>query len=92
MTLLARASSNLTVKKIGIICLAKTRLTDDLYRLSISCCICDTHTWQRPSIFIRGKPIISSERMLHKNYGHNASAAEKKSLVGSLKRLVARKK
>jgi hypothetical protein len=40
-----------------------------------------------PSIFIRGKQILSS-----KKYGRNASAAGKKSLVVSLKRLVARKK
>jgi hypothetical protein len=35
---------------------------------SITCYMCDTHTWQRRSVFIRDKPILPSERMLHKDY------------------------
>jgi hypothetical protein len=37
--------------------------------------MCDTYTWQRPRIFIRDKPILSSERMLHKDYDRNGSVA-----------------
>jgi hypothetical protein len=43
----------------------------------------------RPSIFIRDKAIISSERMLHKDYNRKSSI-EKRSLVGSLKGLDAK--
>jgi hypothetical protein len=32
----------------------------------------------KPSLFIKEKPIISSERMLHKDYGHKGSVAKKK--------------
>jgi hypothetical protein len=28
---------------------------------------------ERPSIYIRDKPIFSSERVLHKDYNHNGS-------------------
>jgi hypothetical protein len=31
-----------------------------------------------PSIFIRDKPILSSERLLHKDYGRKSSVAKKK--------------
>jgi hypothetical protein len=41
---------------------------------------------KRPSIFIRDKPILSSERMLHKGYDRKGSV-EKKSLVVNLKGL-----
>jgi hypothetical protein len=39
----------------------------------------DMYTWQRPSIFIREKPIFSSERLLHKDYEGNGSVAKKNS-------------
>jgi hypothetical protein len=43
---------------------------------------------ERPSIFIRDKPIFSSERVLHKDYCHKGSV--KKSMVVGLKGLGAR--
>jgi hypothetical protein len=33
---------------------------------------------ERPSIFTRDKPIISSERMLQKDYDHKGSVTKKK--------------
>jgi hypothetical protein len=36
---------------------------------------------ERPSIFIRGKPIFSSERVLHKDYDYKCSV-EKKNVSG----------
>jgi hypothetical protein len=48
------------------------------------------YTWQRPSIFIRDKPILSSERMLHKDYDCKGSVAKEKTLIMSLKRLGAK--
>jgi hypothetical protein len=62
-----------------MISFAKPGLTEDLYivqreEFSITCYMCVTHTWKkRPSIFIRGKPILSSERMLHKDYNCRGS-------------------
>jgi hypothetical protein len=44
---------------------------------SIKCYMLDTYTWQRPSIFIRDKPIFSSDRMLHKDYYRKGSVAKK---------------
>jgi hypothetical protein len=44
----------------------------------ITCYMCDTYTWQRWSLFIRDKPILSSEKMLHKDYDSMGSAVEKK--------------
>jgi hypothetical protein len=42
------------------------------------------HTFdERPSIFIRDKPIFSSERMVHKDYYRRSSAEKKKSGRGS---------
>jgi hypothetical protein len=71
-----------------MICFAKPGLTEDLYTVhkeefSI------THL-TRPSTFIRDKPILSSERMLHKDYNRKGSVAKKKSLVVILKGLGAR--
>jgi hypothetical protein len=43
----------------------------------------------RPSIFIRDKPIFSSERMLHNGYDRKGSV-ETKSLVVSFKGLYAK--
>jgi hypothetical protein len=46
---------------------------------------------ERPGIFIRDKPIFSSERMLHKDYDRKDSAEKKKkSLVMRLKGLDAK--
>jgi hypothetical protein len=45
---------------------------------------------ERPSIFIIGKPIFSSERMLHKNYYRRSSVAKKKGPVVVLKGLDAK--
>jgi hypothetical protein len=42
-----------------------------------------------PSIFVRDKPIFSSERMLHKDY-YRRSSVEKKNLVVGLKGLDAK--
>jgi hypothetical protein len=41
---------------------------------------------RKPSLFIRDKPILSSERMLHKDY-YRKGSVEKKSLVVLLKGL-----
>jgi hypothetical protein len=38
--------------------------------------MCDTYTWRKPSLFIRDKPICSSERMLHKDYDRKGSVAQ----------------
>jgi hypothetical protein len=43
-----------------------------------------------PSIFVRDKPIFSSERMLHKDYYLRSSAEKKKNLVVGLKGLDAK--
>jgi hypothetical protein len=53
-------------------------LTEDLYIVqkqesSITCYMCDTYTWRRRSIFMRDKPILPSERMLHKDYDRKGS-------------------
>jgi hypothetical protein len=45
---------------------------------------------ERPSIFIRGKPILSSERVLHKDYDRKGSVAKKKSVIVILKGLGAK--
>jgi hypothetical protein len=42
---------------------------------------------ERPNIFIKDEPILPSERLLHKDYDHNGSVAENKSLVLSFKML-----
>jgi hypothetical protein len=49
--------------------------------------MCDIYTSQRPSIFIRDKPILSSERILGYDYDRKGSVAEKITLIMSLKRL-----
>jgi hypothetical protein len=51
------------------------------------CYMCDTRTWQRRSLFIRDKPILSSEKMLYKDYDCKRFSC-KKTLVVSLKGLV----
>jgi hypothetical protein len=41
--------------------------------------MCDTYTWQRRSLFIRDKPVFSSERVLHKehkDYDRNGSGRD----------------
>jgi hypothetical protein len=51
--------------------------------------MCDTYTWKRRSLFIRDKPILSSERMSYKDYDRKGSV-EKENVVVSLKGLVAK--
>jgi hypothetical protein len=74
-----------------MICSVKPVLTEDLcvvqkeeFQQHAICvkCLLD----ERPSIVIRDKPIISSERMLHKGY-YRRSSVEKMSLVVGLKGL-----
>jgi hypothetical protein len=38
-------------------------------------------------MFIRNKPILSSERMLHKDYDHEGSVEKKRSLIMSFEGL-----
>jgi hypothetical protein len=79
------------INKIGMICFAKPGLTEDLYiyiyivqneEVSVICYMCNTYTWQMPSIFIRDKPILSWERMLQKDYNRKGSVAKKKKKPG----------
>jgi hypothetical protein len=39
--------------------------------------MCDMNTWQRRSLFIRKKLILSSERVLHKDNGRKGSVEKK---------------
>jgi hypothetical protein len=60
---------------------AKPVLTEDLCivqkeEFSLTCCVIRTLD-ERPSIFIRDKPIFSSERMLHKDYNRKCSVDKK---------------
>jgi hypothetical protein len=64
-----------------MICFAKPVLSEDLIyiaqkeKFSVTCPI---HTLgERPSIFTRGNPIFSSERMLHKDYYRKGSVGKK---------------
>jgi hypothetical protein len=41
--------------------------------------------WGRPILLIRDKPILSSERMFHKGYGHNGLVVIRKIVVVSHK-------
>jgi hypothetical protein len=66
---------------------AKLVLTEELCvvqkeEFSITCYKCDTYTRQRPSIFIRDKPTLSSERISHKDHDRKGSAAKKTLVVG----------
>jgi hypothetical protein len=45
-----------------------------------------------PSIFIRHKRILSSERMLHKDYGRKSSVVKEKTLIVILKEFGAQTK
>jgi hypothetical protein len=45
---------------------------------------------ERPSIFVRDKPIFSSERMLHKDYDRKSTVEKNIYLVVSLKVLDAK--
>jgi hypothetical protein len=44
---------------------------------SITCYMCEMLLDERPSIFIRDKPIFSSERMLHKDYYSKGSVQKR---------------
>jgi hypothetical protein len=75
-----------------MICPAKPVLTEDLCIVQkeefLKHAVCAKCTLdERPSIFIRDKPIFSSERMIHKDYYRKGSVSEKKSLVLGLKGL-----
>jgi hypothetical protein len=60
-------------------CFAKPVLTEDLYivqkeEFSIICTLDE-----RPIIFTRDKPILLSERMLHKDHDHKGSVGKENS-------------
>jgi hypothetical protein len=64
-----------------MICFAKSGLTEDLYivhkeEFSITCYMCEGTLDERPSIFIRDKLFLSSERMLHNVYGCKCSVTK----------------
>jgi hypothetical protein len=71
-------------------------MTEDKYttqkqELSVTCYKCAIRRPDgRASIFIRHKPILSSERMLHKDCYSKVSVEKKRFLVVSLKRLDAK--
>jgi hypothetical protein len=70
------------IRKIGMICFAKHGLTEGLYILkkeefSITCYMCDKYTRKWPSIFIRDKPILSSEMMFHRLHDSKYSFRKK---------------
>jgi hypothetical protein len=64
---------------------AKPVLTEDLYIVQKEDIFNNmlyvryVHLTKRPSIFIRHKPILSSERMLHKDYYRRSSVEKKNS-------------
>jgi hypothetical protein len=65
-----------------MICFAKPVLTKDLYivqkeEFSITCYSAISTLDGKPSIFIRDKPIFSSDRMLHKDYYSKAQSEKK---------------
>jgi hypothetical protein len=65
-----------------MICFPKPGLTEDLYivlkeEFSITCYMCDMYILQRRSLFVRDRPILSSERMFHKDYDRKGSIANK---------------
>jgi hypothetical protein len=66
-----------------MICFAKPGLIEDLYivqkeEFSITCYMCNTYTWQRRSLFVREKHILSSEGMIHKDYDNKGLFLKKK--------------
>jgi hypothetical protein len=78
-----------------MICTAKLELRENLYRVQkagifINVLYVLYVYLTRPSIFIRDKPIPSSERMLHKGYDRKGSVERSKSLVVILKKLGAK--
>jgi hypothetical protein len=64
-------------------CFARPVLIEDMYtiakqELSVTCYMCDTYTLEeRPSIFVRDKPIFSPENILHKDYERKDSVENK---------------
>jgi hypothetical protein len=67
-----------------MMCFAKSVLTEDLYivlkeEFSNTFYMYGIHTLQRRSLFIRDKPILSSERLLHENYDPKGSVTKKTS-------------
>jgi hypothetical protein len=67
---------------MGMICFAKSGLIEDLYIVYkeefLIICYTIRTLEKRPSIFIRDRPIFSSETMLHKDYDGNGSVPKKK--------------
>jgi hypothetical protein len=61
-------------------------LISNITKYTVTCCKCDTYTWQRRNLFIRDKPILSSEKIWHVDYDSKGSV-EKKWLVVSFKGL-----
>jgi hypothetical protein len=66
-----------------MICCAKPGLTEDLYKVqkekfSITWYMCETYTSKRRSLFVREKPILSSERVLYKDCDSKGSDKKKK--------------
>jgi hypothetical protein len=64
-----------------MISFTKPGLRDDLYTMQseevlISCCMFGTYTFQRSRLFIIDKPILSSERVSHRDYGREGSVAK----------------
>jgi hypothetical protein len=54
------------LNKTEMICFARSGLSEDLcvvQKEELPCCLCDVYTRERPSLFIRDKPALSSERM-----------------------------
>jgi hypothetical protein len=43
--------------------------------------------WRRPAAIVNDRPILSLERMLHKDYNHKGSVKKKEVLVVGLKGL-----
>jgi hypothetical protein len=61
-----------------MICFAKPGQAEHLYMVkreefSTTCFMYGTYIDERPSIYIGGNPIFSSERMLHKDYDRKGS-------------------
>jgi hypothetical protein len=56
----------------GLVCSAKGRIFNNMLYVHIRALD------ERPSIFLRDKPIFSSERMLHKDYYLKGSVAKMK--------------
>jgi hypothetical protein len=70
------------MNKIGMICFAKPGLTGELL-----ICIVQNEEFSICTTRTLDKPILSLERMIHKEYDRKGSVAKEKSLVMGLKGL-----